>query len=38
MSTKKKPSQANREKGEVLLEIKGLKIEGFADDEASTSP
>ena len=32
MSTRKTSAQADREKGEVLLEIEGLKIEGFADD------
>ncbi len=32
MSTKKTSQQAGREKGEVLLEIRGLKIEGFSED------
>jgi peptide/nickel transport system ATP-binding protein len=32
MSTERKGHQAARAKGEVLLEMKGLKIEGFSED------
>jgi peptide/nickel transport system ATP-binding protein len=33
MSTRKTKQRVGREKGEVLLEIKGLRIEGFSDEE-----